>query len=95
MAPHGLSLLIAVPAPNVAASLANLLEPFGNEVVIAGSAAEAAARASQDHFDAVIAGSDEADLLAAAPGVKLPIVAVLAARRPRARRAPIACCAGR
>ena len=77
VAPHGLSLLIAVPAPNVAASLANMLEPFGNKVVIAGNAAEAAARVSQDHFDAVIAGSDEADLLAAAPGAKVPIVAVL------------------
>jgi signal transduction histidine kinase/HPt (histidine-containing phosphotransfer) domain-containing protein len=77
VAPHGLSFLIAVPAPNVAASLANMLEPFGNKVMIAGNAAEAAARASQDRFDAVIAGSDEADLLAAAPGAKVPIVAVL------------------
>lgn len=76
VAPHGLSLLISVPAPNVAASLANLLEPFGNKVVIA-SAAEAAARASQDYFDAMIAGPDEANLLAAAPGVRSPIVAVL------------------
>jgi len=75
--PHGLSLLIAVPASNIAASLSNLLEPFGNRVVIAANPAEAAARASQERFDALIAGSNEADLLAAAPGAKAPIVAVL------------------
>ena len=77
VAPHGLSILIAMPAPNVAASLANMLEPFGNRVAVAANAADAAARAGQDRFDALIAGSDEADLLAAAPGVKAPIVAVL------------------
>ena len=76
VAPHGLSLLISIPAPDVAASLANLLEPFGNRVVIA-SAAEAAARASQENFDAMIAGPDEADLLAAARASRAPIVAVL------------------
>ena len=77
VAPHGLSVLIAMPQPNVAASLANLLEPFGNKVVIAANAAEAAGDASRDRFDALIAGSAEADLLAAAPGVKAPIVAIL------------------
>jgi signal transduction histidine kinase/HPt (histidine-containing phosphotransfer) domain-containing protein len=77
VAPHGLSVLIAMPQPNVAASLANLLEPFGNKVVIAANAAEAAGDASRDRFDALIAGSAEADLLAAAPGVRAPIVAIL------------------
>ena len=75
--PHGLSLLVAMPAANIAASLSNMLEPFGNRVVIAANAAEAAARAGQERFDALIAGSNETDLLAAAPGVKAPIVAVL------------------
>lgn len=75
--PHGLSLLISVPAPNVAAALANLLEPFGNKVVIAANPAEAAGQASREYFDALILGSAEADLLAAAPGVDAPIVAVL------------------
>ena len=77
VAPHGLSFLIAMPQSNVASSLANMLEPFGNRVIIAASAAEAAARAGQEPFDALIAGSDESDLLAAAPGVRAPIVAVL------------------
>ncbi|MEO7055069.1 MAG: HAMP domain-containing sensor histidine kinase, partial [Rhizomicrobium sp.] len=77
VAPQGLSLLISVPAPNIAASLSNMLEPFGNKVIIAATAAEAAARASQEHFDALLAGPDEADLLGAAPGVRAPIVAIL------------------
>ena len=77
LAPQGLCVLIAVPAPNVAAALANLLEPFGNKVVIAANATKAAGLASREHFDALIAGAAEADLLAAAPGVNAPIVAVL------------------
>jgi len=77
VAPHGLSFLIAMPHANVAASLANMLEPFGNRVVTAANAAEAAARAGQEHFDALIAAADESDFLAVAPGVRAPIVAVL------------------
>jgi signal transduction histidine kinase/HPt (histidine-containing phosphotransfer) domain-containing protein len=76
--PHGLSILISIPASaEVAASLADTLEPFGNRVVIANGAAEAGARASQENFDAIIAGADDSDLLAASPGVKAPILAVL------------------
>ena len=77
VAPQGLSFLVAMPHANVASSLANILEPFGNKVVIAPNAASAAARAGHEHFDALIAGPDEADLLAVAPGVKTPIVAIL------------------
>lgn len=77
-APQGLSLLISVPSPNVAAALSDMLEPFGNHIVIAANAADAAAKASKDHFDALLVGPDEADLLSAAPGVKAPIVAILA-----------------
>jgi HPt (histidine-containing phosphotransfer) domain-containing protein len=76
--PHGLSILICIPtSAEVAASLADTLEPFGNRVAIASSAAEASARASRENFDTIIASSDEADLLAASPGVKAPIVAIL------------------
>jgi signal transduction histidine kinase/HPt (histidine-containing phosphotransfer) domain-containing protein len=76
--PHGLSILISIPASSeVAASLADTLEPFGNRVVIANGAAEAGARASQENFDAIIAGADDSDLLAASPGVRAPILAVL------------------
>ena len=78
MPPHGLSILISIPAsPEVAASLADMLEPFGNRVAIASGAAEAGTRASQENFDAIIAGADDSDLLAASPGVRAPILAVL------------------
>lgn len=77
VAPQGLSVLISVTAPNIAASLSNMLEPFGNRIVIAATAADAAAKASRENFDALLAGPDEADLLSAAPGVKAPIVAIL------------------
>ena len=77
VAPHGISLLIYAPAPNVTPQIANMLEPFGNRVVIATSSADAVRHASQERFDAIIATTADADLLAAAPGVKAPIIAVL------------------
>ena len=77
VAPHGISILIFAPQPNVAPQLANLLEPFGNRVVIANSPADAARHASKERFDAIIASATEADMLAATPGVRAPIVAVL------------------
>ena len=63
-----------------------LLEPFGNRVTRADSMAEAVERAGKDRFDAIIAGAGDADMLAAAPGVKAPLVAVLL----RGDRAPAA-----
>jgi signal transduction histidine kinase/HPt (histidine-containing phosphotransfer) domain-containing protein len=77
VAPHGIAILIFAPRPNVASRIADLLEPFGNRVTIAVTVAEATRMASQDHFDAIIAAAADADLLAAAPGVKAPIIAVL------------------
>jgi signal transduction histidine kinase/HPt (histidine-containing phosphotransfer) domain-containing protein len=76
-APQGLSVLVAVAAADVASSLSRMLEPFGNRIILASGAADAAGRAGREHFDVLIAGPDEADLLAAAPGVKAPILAVL------------------
>ena len=43
-------------------------------------------RAGKEHFDAIIAGAGDADMLAAAPGVKAPLIAVLL----RGDRAPAA-----
>jgi signal transduction histidine kinase/HPt (histidine-containing phosphotransfer) domain-containing protein len=77
VAPHGISLLIYAPAPGVTGQIVNMLEPFGNRVVIGTSSADAARHASQERFDAIIATAADADLLAAAPGVKAPIIAVL------------------
>ena len=73
--------------PDVAARCAHLLEPFGNRIVQrrqhgrSGGAAPA-----RKHFDAIIAGAGDADMLAAAPGVKAPLIAVLL----RGDRAPAA-----
>jgi signal transduction histidine kinase/HPt (histidine-containing phosphotransfer) domain-containing protein len=76
-APAGLTLLLFTRIPAVADTLANLLEPFGNHVVRAGSMAEAAERAGKESFDAIITGAGDADMLAASPGVKAPLLAVL------------------
>jgi len=75
--PHGLSILISISSSDIATSIADFVEPFGNRVVIAVSAADAASLASQDNFDAIIAGADECEILAAATDVKAPIAAVL------------------
>jgi nitrogen-specific signal transduction histidine kinase/HPt (histidine-containing phosphotransfer) domain-containing protein len=77
VAPQGLSILVFAPAPHVAPTLVNLLEPFGNRVEVVDSAAAAAARTSQDQFDLLIVSAAEVDRLAAAAGMKAPIVAVL------------------
>ena len=84
--PHGILVLVFAPQPNVAPQISNLLEPFGNRVVVAASPADAARRASQDIFNVLIAPAADADLLAASPGVKAPVIAVLL----RGDRAPAA-----
>ncbi|HET7086603.1 MAG TPA: ATP-binding protein [Rhizomicrobium sp.] len=73
--PTGLSFLLFLPA--LAETIARLLEPFGNRVVKAESLAEAEEYAACEHFDAVIAGASDADMLAAAPGAKAPLIAIL------------------
>jgi signal transduction histidine kinase len=76
-APSGLHLLVYTAEPKAKIDLARQLEPFGNRIVFADSAADAAARAGRTRFDAAIVSADAADTLAAAPGVKLPILALL------------------
>jgi signal transduction histidine kinase/HPt (histidine-containing phosphotransfer) domain-containing protein len=85
-APANLTLLMFLRSPAVGDALADLLEPFGSRVVRAASMADAAERASKDHFDAIVAGAGDVDMLAAAPGVKAPLVAILL----RGDRAPAA-----
>ncbi|HEX2760838.1 MAG TPA: ATP-binding protein [Rhizomicrobium sp.] len=85
-APVGLTLLFFLRIPSVGEALTDLVQPFGNQVVCAASMAEAVERASKESFDAIIAGAGDADMLAAAPGVKAPLVAVLL----RGDRAPAA-----
>jgi nitrogen-specific signal transduction histidine kinase/HPt (histidine-containing phosphotransfer) domain-containing protein len=77
MPPHGLSLLLLLPDMVAADAIESLLEPFGNRVVRAESLAEAEQEANRQTFDAIISGAGEADMLAAAPGAKSPLIAIL------------------
>jgi signal transduction histidine kinase/HPt (histidine-containing phosphotransfer) domain-containing protein len=85
--PWGLSILAALGDEELRAQITNLLEPFGNRVVFAGTAAEAIVLAGRDNFDAIIALANIADSVAAAPGVKAPILALMPAGM---RRTPAA-----
>lgn len=84
--PTGLTLLLYLRSGDVGAALAHMLEPFGNRIVLADTIAGAIGRAGKEHFDAIITGAGDADMLAAAPGVKAPLLAVLL----RGDRAPAA-----
>jgi len=76
-APSGLSLLLYLPLAAMSETMAHFLEPFGNRVIRAESLAEAQEYANREHFDAIIAGAGDADMLAAAPGAKVPVIAIL------------------
>jgi len=84
--PSGLKLLLHATAPGVTAGITNLLEPFGNTITIAATLAEAITLAGKQSFDAIIASASEADMLAGAPGVTAPLMAILL----RGERAPAA-----
>ena len=77
IAPQGLSCLVLAAAPNIASTIVNLLEPFGNRVTVATSIADAAGHAAQKKFDLLIAGAGETDQLALLPGLTAPLMAVL------------------
>jgi signal transduction histidine kinase/HPt (histidine-containing phosphotransfer) domain-containing protein len=85
-APGKLSLLVFLRTPSVGEALAHLVEPFGNTVARATSMADAVERAGKENFDAIITGAGDADMVAAAPGVHAPLIAVLL----RGDRAPAA-----
>jgi len=76
-APSGLSLLLYLPLAAMSETTAHFLEPFGNRVIRVESLAEAQEYANREHFDAIIAGAGDADMLAAAPGAKVPVIAFL------------------
>ena len=75
--PSGLAFLISLPDPKIATQISGFLEPFGNDLKFAQSASDAIALAGRETFDAIIAAASDADTLAAAPGVKVPVLAVL------------------
>jgi signal transduction histidine kinase/HPt (histidine-containing phosphotransfer) domain-containing protein len=84
MPPAGLSVLLFLPNPVVVETIESLLEPFGNHVMRAQSLAEAEELANRENFDAIVTGAGDADMLAAAPGLKTPLIAILL----RGNRAP-------
>jgi signal transduction histidine kinase/HPt (histidine-containing phosphotransfer) domain-containing protein len=71
------SYLVHVNDPRVRVVLANLLEPFGNTIDQVEDMAETVTRAGREAFDAIIVAANDADTLAATPGNKTPVVALL------------------
>lgn len=78
----GVNVLIFAPDAND--KLRNMLEPFGNDVVVPSDLGETVFRASHDAYDAIILTASDTDGVAAAPGVKSPILALVG----RGERAP-------
>ncbi|HTT98037.1 MAG TPA: ATP-binding protein [Rhizomicrobium sp.] len=76
-APTGLTVLAFAHDADGNRQLANYFEPFGNTVHIADSIADAVSRAGRGSFDVILAAASDADTLAAAPGVRAPILALL------------------
>ncbi len=83
--PSGLKLLAFCTDRAVREEMVNLLEPFGNRLVFAGTSAEAATRAGREAFDGIIVDAAEADTLGAIPGLKAPILALMS----DGQRAPV------
>jgi two-component system, sensor histidine kinase len=75
--PWGLSVLVWCADEALRASLVNMLEPFGNGLVVAETLSQATAIAGRSQFDVVLADAIDADSMAAAPGVRTPILAVM------------------
>ncbi len=75
--PWGLAVLIWCPDETVRTQIANMLEPFGNRLVFAQSLPDAAATAGRESFDVIICGAADADSMAAAPGVRAPVLAIV------------------
>jgi signal transduction histidine kinase/HPt (histidine-containing phosphotransfer) domain-containing protein len=76
-APAVLLLLVYLRNPRAREEIAKLLEPFGNHIVVAHDAADAAHKASRDQFDAIIAEARDVEMLAAVPGRKAPLLALM------------------
>jgi signal transduction histidine kinase/HPt (histidine-containing phosphotransfer) domain-containing protein len=75
--PWGLSILLWCADEAIGGEIVNMLEPFGNRLVPAQSLSDAIGLAGRESFDAVIVDANAADSMAAAPGVRAPILAVV------------------
>ena len=76
--PWGLSILLWCADEAARSEIVNMLEPFGNRLVSAQSLTEAIGFAGRESFDAIIVDANAADSTVAAPGVRAPILAVVA-----------------
>jgi len=75
--PANLSFLLAIGDEVLRQSLCDLLEPFGNKLAVANTLSDAVARAGRENFDCIIASAADADTLAAAPGARAPVLALV------------------
>lgn len=75
--PSELAVLVFAHDEAANRQIATLLEPFGNTLTFASSTADAVSRAGRGRFDVIIAAASDTDTLAAAPGSKAPILALL------------------
>jgi signal transduction histidine kinase/HPt (histidine-containing phosphotransfer) domain-containing protein len=75
--PSGLTFLIALADDAMRKSIVDFLEPFGNRFAVTSQLAEAVGRAGRENFDAIFCSALDADLIAASPGVRAPVLAVV------------------
>ncbi len=75
--PSGFSFLLALSDPDLLNGISNYLEPFGNRISIATSTVDAISLAGREKFDAIIVSAADADTLAASPGVRAPLLAIM------------------
>jgi signal transduction histidine kinase/HPt (histidine-containing phosphotransfer) domain-containing protein len=69
--------LVQIGDPRVRIMLTNLLEPFGNKLISAVDVADAVTKAGREEFDAIVAAGTDSDTIAATPGNKTPVLAIL------------------
>jgi signal transduction histidine kinase/HPt (histidine-containing phosphotransfer) domain-containing protein len=77
---------LLVFAPQAEEKLVGMLEPFGNRVQVTRDLVETVVQASRQEFDALILAATSTDFISAAPGVKAPILSLVAS----GERAPAA-----
>lgn len=75
--PEGLRLLAFLDNDSAHKELEEILTPYGNHLTFARVPADLVAIAARSNFDAAIVRVDFADMLAGAPGVRLPILALV------------------
>jgi signal transduction histidine kinase/HPt (histidine-containing phosphotransfer) domain-containing protein len=69
---------VLVFAPEAEEKLVGMLEPFGNRVHVSRDVVDTVVQAARESFDALILPAANTDFVAAAPGVKSPILSLVA-----------------